>query len=77
MGFPAGNNLPKDLFRPFENAVHHQQIVSYADAEKAAVFLQVGENRVPVLPAEGNKLCAVQLVFSDGVVRIVQVAGPA
>jgi hypothetical protein len=33
MGFPAGNDLAEYFFRPFENAIHHEQIASDAYTE--------------------------------------------
>ena len=39
VSFPAGDNLSKDFFGPFKDAIYHQKVVSYTDTEKTAVFL--------------------------------------
>lgn len=46
-----------------------------ADAEKTPVFLKIGKNRAPVFPAEGCELGTVELIFGDGPVWVIQVAG--
>jgi hypothetical protein len=59
MGFPAGDDLSKDLLRPFENPIHHQKVMPDIDPEETPVFLEIRKDRIPVFPAEGYEFCAV------------------
>ena len=48
-------------------------IVPDADAKEASIFFEIGEDHIPILSTKRDKLGAIELVFCDCMVRIVQV----